>query len=173
MAIPSLPGNLSMAKQKDVSVQKDPATTPSQRFDQQLERLFDDLFRRRWPGAFGSDWPKLSLPSAEMVLPRVDVVDKNDHLLVRAELPGMSKDDIEVSVSASTITVKGSVRTEAEQDEDEYHRREIFSQVVSRTVSLPSEVDADGATATLKDGMLEVSLPKVARARRKRIDVQS
>jgi HSP20 family protein len=162
-----------MAKEKDVTVQKDNGSSPAQRFDQQIERLFDDFFRRRWPSSLGFDWPKLSAAPTETALPRADVIDKEDHILVRAELPGMSKDDIEVSVSDNTITLKGSIRKEEEKDEGEYHRREIYSQVVSRTISLPSEVDADGAKATLKDGMLEVYLPKAARAKRKRVDVQS
>jgi HSP20 family protein len=106
-------------------------------------------------------------------MPRVDVLDKEDHLVVRAELPGMTKDDIDVSVTDDSITIKGSLRKEQETDEGEYHRREIHSSTISRTVALPGEVDADGATAQLKDGMLEVKLPKSARATRKRVDVQS
>lgn len=160
-----------MAKEKEVSVQKSQESTP-QRFDQQVERLFDDFFRRRWPSPFGFDWPKFGA-AAELPMPRVDVVDKSDHLLVRVELPGMTKDDIEVSVSDNSITLKGSMRKEEDKEEGEYHRREIFSQVVARTVALPSEVDAEGARAQLKDGLLEVTIPKVARAKRKRVEVQS
>lgn len=163
-----------MAKEKDkeVAVQKSSESLP-QRFDQQIERLFDDFFRRRWPRPFGFEWPSSASLPAEPALPRVDVVDKEDHVLVRAELPGMSKEDIDVSVTDNTITIKGSVRKEEQKEEGEYHRREIYSSTVSRTVSLPSEVDAEGATAQLKDGMLEVTLRKSARAKRTRVEVQS
>jgi len=162
-----------MAKDKDIAVQKAPESSAPQRFDQQIERVFDDFFRRRWPRPFGFDWPASATAAAETAVPKVDVIDKEDHLLVRAELPGMTKDDIEVSVSDNAITLKGSLRKDAETTEGEYHRREIYSSFVSRTVALPSEVDADGATAQLKDGMLEVKLPKVARAKRKRVEVQA
>jgi HSP20 family protein len=161
-----------MAKDKEVAVKKASESLP-QRFDQQIERMFDDFFRRRWPRPFGLDWPGTADAPAEPALPRVDVVDKEDHLLVRAELPGMTKDDIDVSVTDDSITIKGSVRKEAATDEGDYHRREIYSSTVARTVALPNEVDPDGATAQLKDGMLEVRLPKSARAQRKRLDVQS
>jgi len=161
-----------MAKDKEVAVQKASESLP-QRFDQQFERVFDDFFRRRWPRPFGFDWPSSAGTTTETMLPRIDVIDKEDHLVVRAELPGMTKDDIELSVSDNAITVKGSIRKEEEKDEGEYHRREIYSQTVARTVALPSEVDAEGASARMKDGMLEVTLPKVARAKRKRVDIQS
>jgi HSP20 family protein len=161
-----------MAKDKEVSVQKTSEASPA-RFDQQIERMFDDFFRRRWPRPFSFDWPSFANAPAEPAVPRVDVIDKEDHLLVRAELPGMTKDDIDVSVTDDSITIKGSVRKEESKDEGDYHRREIYSSTVSRTVALPGEVDAEGATAQLKDGMLEVKLPKSARAKRKRVDVQS
>lgn len=161
-----------MAKDKEISVQKTSESLP-QRFDQQIERMFDDFFRRRRPRPFGFDWPSFANAPAEPLMPRVDVLDKEDHLVVRAELPGMTKDDIDVSVTDDSITIKGSLRKEQETDEGEYHRREIHSSTISRTVALPGEVDADGATAQLKDGMLEVKLPKSARATRKRVDVQS
>jgi HSP20 family protein len=160
-----------MAKDKEVSVKKAGESVP-QRFDQQIEGLFDDFFQRRWPRPFGLDWPSFGA-RLETQVPRVDVVDKEDHVLVRAELPGMTKDDIEVSVSDSTLTVKGSVHKEEEQDEGEYHRREIVSQVVSRTITLPCEVDGEGAKARLSEGMLEVTIPKAPRSKRTKIEIGS
>jgi HSP20 family protein len=159
-----------MAKDKQVPV-KQAGEVPPQRFDQQVERLFEDFFNHRWLrpfSGFGSGETPLGSRT-----PRVDVVDRDNDLLVRAEMPGMAKDDIDVSVSDNTITLKGSVRKEQEEDEGDYHRREIFSSYVSRTVSLPCAVDGDRAKARLKDGMLEVTLPKAETARRKRIDVES
>lgn len=158
-----------MAKDKDVPVKQSAETSP-QRFDQQIERLFEDFFNRRWLRPF-SDWP--GLERLDTKLPRIDVVDRENELVVRAELPGMSKDDIDVSVSDDTITLKGSSRKEEEKDEDNYHRREIVSSFISRTLPLPCEVDGERAKAQLKDGMLEVTLPKVEKAKRKRIQVES
>jgi len=158
-------------RKQDIPVQRGPDAMP-QRFDQQVERLFDDFFRRRWPRPFSFEWPSFA-GTAENAMPRIDVIDKEDHLLVRAELPGMTKDEIEVSVTANAVMLKGATRREEKSGEGEYHRREIYSASVARTIALPTEVDADGATATLKDGMLEVSVPKSSRAARRRIEVTS
>ena len=157
-------------KKQEVQVQRAPESIP-QRFDQQVERLFDDFFRRRWPRPFSFEWPSFASTS-ENALPRTDVIDKEDHLLVRAELPGMTRDDIEVSVTANAVMLKGSTQREEKSSEGEYHRREIYSSSIQRTIPLPTEVDADGATATLKDGMLEVKVPKSSRAARRRIEVK-
>ena len=159
-------------EEKEVAVKK--GTEPREtRFDLHLERLFDDFFRRRWTRPLLHDWSALTpeLPDADA--PRVDVLDKGEHLLVRAELPGISKEDIEVSVTGNSISLKGSSRKEEEHEEGAYHRREISSAFISRTVTLPNEVDPDGAKAQLRDGMLEVTLPKSARARQKRVEVEA
>ncbi|MFW6093014.1 MAG: Hsp20/alpha crystallin family protein [Pseudomonadota bacterium] len=159
-----------MARDKDVPVKKGGESSPA-RFDQQIERLFEDFFNRRWLRPF-TDWPDAET-RLDTRTPRVDVVDRESEVVLRAEMPGMTKDDIDVSVSDGSVTLKGSSRKEQETDEDDYHRREIVSSYVSRTVPLPSEVDADQCRAQLKDGMLEVTLPKAEKSRRKRIQVES
>jgi HSP20 family protein len=156
-----------MAKDKEVAVKRSRDVAP-QRLDQQIERLFEDFLGRRWLRPFGGAGPEFDTNA-----PRVDIVDRDSDVLVRAEMPGMAKDDIEVSVSDSSITVKGSMRKEEEQEEGDYHRREIVSSFVSRTLPLPCDVDGERAKARLKDGMLEITLPKSEKAKRKRIDVES
>jgi HSP20 family protein len=162
-----------MAKGKDVSVQRTEERAPA-RFDREIERLFDDFFSRRWLRPFSFDWP--SLPRlAEVELPKVDVLEQDDSVVVRAEMPGIDKDNIEVSVSDGSITLKGSARSEAEEkkEEGEYYRREISSRYLSRTVALPCEVDSEQAKAQLKDGVLEVTIPKSTRAKRRKIEIES
>lgn len=160
-----------MAKEKSVPV-KSTSQAPARRFDDQLEALFSDFFNRRWPRPFGFDWPRFESGLAE-ALPPMDVVDRDNEVLVRAELPGMSREDLEVTVSDDTLTIKGQSRREEEKEDGDYHRREIVSRSVSRTVSLPGPVNGDGAKAELKDGVLEITLPKAERAKRKRIDIAS
>jgi HSP20 family protein len=160
-----------MAKEKSVPV-KSSTRAPARRFDDQLEALFSDFFSRRWPRPFSADWPRFESSFAE-ALPPVDVVDRDNEVLVRAEIPGIAREDLEVSVSDDTLTIKGQSRREEEKDNGDYHRREIVSRSVSRTVSLPGPVDGDSAKAQLKDGVLEITLPKAERAKRKRIDVES
>jgi HSP20 family protein len=159
-----------MAKEKEVPVKKE-ESTPA-RFDQQMEHLFEDFFNRRWLRPFSSDWPAWST-KLETKTPKVDVVDRETEVFVKAELPGFNKDEIEVNVTGNSITVKGSARKEEEKDADNYHQREIVSSFVSRTVPLPCEVDGDNAKAKLKDGMLEVTIPKAKGAQTKRIEIES
>jgi HSP20 family protein len=159
-----------MAKEKSVSVKTAPSA-PARRLDDQIEALFSDFFNRRWPRPFGIDWPRIE-SGLDNGMPKLDVVDRDAEVLVRAEIPGFAREDLEISVSDDTITIKGQSRTEEEKEDGDYHRREIVSRSVSRTVALPGPVDGDRAKAQLKDGMLEVTLPKVERARRKRINVE-
>ncbi|MEZ5557887.1 MAG: Hsp20/alpha crystallin family protein [Pseudomonadales bacterium] len=167
-------------RDKDVAVKSEKARPPATA-DQRFEQLFDEFFNRRWPSLFGSRWPSLRWPELESLssatldaqTPKVDVIDRENEVLVRAELPGIAKEDIDVSVSDNTVTIKGSSRKETESDKDQYHRREIVSSYVSRTVPLAAEVNGDAARATLKDGLLEVTIPKVEKSKRKRIEIQS
>ncbi|MFU8813980.1 MAG: Hsp20/alpha crystallin family protein [Pseudomonadales bacterium] len=159
-----------MAKDKDVAVRQSGEGSP-QRLDQQVERVFEDFFNRRWLRPW-MDWSLAESPLSTRA-PRVDVMDRDSEVVVRAEMPGMSKDDIDISVSDNTVTLKGSTRKEEEKDEGDYHRREIVSSYVSRTVPLPCDVNGDQAKARLKEGMLEITLPKAEKAKRKRIEVES
>jgi HSP20 family protein len=101
----------------------------------------------------------------------MDVVDGADAFTVRAELPGVAAKDVEVSVSDNTITIKGPCSHEETRQEGDYWQREIHEGASTRTLSLPSHVDADRASAKLKDGLLEVTLPKAEQAKRQRIAV--
>ncbi len=166
------------AKGKNVSVSQE-SKVPARAFDQYFDQLLENFFSRRWPRRMAwplEGWPDLEQMGAklpEAKAPSVDVVDRESEVLVRAELPGIKKDDIELSVSNNTITIKGSTREETESDKDQYHRREIVSSFVSRTVPLGCEVDGDRAQARLNDGLLEVTIPKTQGAQRKRIEIRS
>jgi len=159
-----------MGKEKEVPVLRSAESFP-QRFEHEFERVFDDFFRRRWPRALSFDWPQLPGLSRENGAPRMDVVDGADAFTVRAELPGVAAKDVEVSVSDNTITVKGTCSHEETRQEGDYWQREIHEGASTRTLSLPSHVDADRASAKLKDGLLEVTLPKAEQAKRQRIAV--
>jgi HSP20 family protein len=91
---------------------------------------------------------------------------------VKAELPGMSKSDIEVTVSDSTLTLKGEKKKEEEVKEKEYYRCERAYGSFLRTVDLPAEVKAEGVKAIFKDGVLEIRLPKSEKAKQKEVRVQ-
>ncbi|RMD78787.1 MAG: Hsp20/alpha crystallin family protein [Gammaproteobacteria bacterium] len=139
-------------------------------FDE-MERLMESFFPRGWlrPLRMGlPEWP--SLP--EVRIPPVDVIDRDEEVVVRAELPGVKKEDLEVSVADNTVTIRGRVQREEKQEEGEYYRAETARGEFTRTVLLPAEVDPEGAKARFQDGVLELTLPKVAKARRRTIPVE-
>ncbi len=151
------------AKGKGVAVTPRSSVVPD--FDHELERFFG----RRWPRLF--DWPDLG-GRLESAAPKVDVIDRDSEVCVRAELPGFRKEDIEVSLSDSAVTIKATSTEETGKEEGDFHRKEIRRDFVSRTVALPSEVDGTRAVAKLNDGVLEITAPKVERARRQTVEIR-
>lgn len=103
--------------------------------------------------------------------PAVDVVQDKDNVFVKAELPGMKKEDIDISFEDGILTICGERKEEAEVREGEAYRSERFFGKFHRTVSLPTKVDAEKISAAYKDGILTVQLPKAAEAKAKQIDV--
>jgi HSP20 family protein len=108
-------------------------------------------------------------------LPRVkvDVAEKNGAYKVTAELPGVKKDDIAVSIDGSQVTLTAEVKQEKEASQDErvLHTERVFGKV-TRSFTLPQEVDEAKAEAKFRDGVLELTLPKKAAAQRKQISIQ-
>jgi HSP20 family protein len=106
-----------------------------------------------------------------MNAPAVEVSDTTDTVVVKAQVPGVSKEQIQVTVREGALTIKGETKAEEQQEEKNYLRREFHYGAFTRTVPLPAEVQAEKATAHLKDGMLEITIPKSAEARVKAIPV--
>jgi HSP20 family protein len=123
---------------------------------------------RRWPRAFGWD-----LPVAERseFAPNVDVIDRDDEVVVRAEVPGFRKEDVEVSVSGNMLTLSGETGSEEREEKGNYYRCEISRGAFSRSLTLPTEVDESKAKASMKDGMLELTLPRVEKSKRRIITI--
>jgi len=131
-----------------------------------MDRLFDDFLGRRWLRPAG--WERFAeLPG----FPSVDVIDRDDEVLVRADVPGYKKEDIDISVSNSTLTIKGETKTEEKEEKGDYYRCEISRGAFSRMVPLPAEVDDAKAKASMKDGVLELTLPKLEKSKRHSIAI--
>lgn len=131
-------------------------TTP---FDD-IDRLFDRMNRRFADFDYGFDEGNRFDGVTHMGGMRMDVVDDGDEILVVADLPGFDKEEITLSVTEKALTISAT-REQDESDESEaYVRRERSSESVRRTVSLPSMVDSDEASASYKNGVLTVTLPK-------------
>lgn len=149
-------------KSSEVAVRREPAARPLTPFEE-LEQLMEAFFPRpAWmrPMWERPMWGEL-MASMEARLPKMDVIDREGEIVVRAELPGLSKDEVEVSLIGDELVIKGASRHEKVADEKgRYHRREISTQSFARSITLPAEVDAEKASSSFKDGVLELILPK-------------
>jgi HSP20 family protein len=152
---------------KKGEIQKAPSRmlSPFEGFD----RMFDEFLGRGWMRPFRRDW--LAFPEFEMTMPKVDVIDRDEEVVVRAEVPSVKKEDIEISISGNMVTIKGETKKEEKEEKGDYYRSEISRGSFSRMVSLPAEVDEAKAKAALKDGVLELTLPKLEKAKRRTIKV--
>lgn len=103
--------------------------------------------------------------------PALDVFEEKDNFVVKAELPGMKKEDIEVSFQNGSLSISGERKSETQHEEAEVYRAERFFGRFQRTVTLPASVAADKVKAAYKEGVLTVTLPKTEEAKPKQIDV--
>ena len=127
-----------------------------------MEQIFGDTFGEEEDGgmALGA-WN-----------PRVNMYEKGDNILIDAELPGIKKEDIDVTVEEHQVTLRGERKEEKETKKEEYYRKERLYGSFARSFTLPSNVAADKVDATYKDGVLHVTLPKTEEAKGKHISVK-
>jgi HSP20 family protein len=128
-------------------------------------RLFDDRFDRIIERAFGRDRQAPWMPA-------MDVYETDEKVVVTVELPGIKAEDVEVSVEDATLTVSGTRGFTSEVTEESYHRIERRYGSFSRAVSLPPQVDTGKVEARFEDGVLAVEVPKVEKARPKKIQIK-
>jgi HSP20 family protein len=105
--------------------------------------------------------------------PPVDIFEKNDHLVIRAEIPGVNKDDLDVRIENGVLTLHGERKQETEVKEENAYRMERIYGTFTRSFSLPTTVDAGKIAATYKDGILEVTVPKAETAKPKKVDIRA
>lgn len=159
-------------KQTKQDIQKAQPTQALSPFEE-MDRLFDTYFSRGWLSPFRWTTPKWSETTApfEGKMPNVDVIDRDKEIVVKAELPGVDKKDIDISVTKDAVTIKGTTSHEEKEEKGDYYRCEISHGSYSRTVALPANVDEEKAKAKFKDGILEISIPKTGEAKRKTIKI--
>jgi HSP20 family protein len=138
-----------------------------------LDRWFDDMLSRRWLNPFDVKFPRFPVTNfpLSMEMPKIDIIENDNEIKVNAALPGVKKEDLDVSLTHQTVTIKSSTRQEEKQESGEYYRREISRGEFQRTVSLPCQVDSDQAKASFKDGILEIVIPKLEKMQRKSIEI--
>ncbi len=128
----------------------------------EMNKLFDDFFGR----------PVLRTEWTEGVWsPSVDVSEDKDNVIIKAEMPGMNKDDVKISIQDGVLTLKGEKRQEKEEKDKNYHRVERNYGSFCRSFQLPTSVKSDKVKASYKDGMLSIALPKTEEVKPKEIPI--
>jgi len=136
---------------------------------EEMERRFEDILGRP---SLPSVWRRI--PMVEMGwTPAIEVFEKEDKFVVKTELPGMKEEDIDISVVGDTLTIKGERKAESEVKEEDYYCCECSYGSFSRSIAVPSNVDAKKIEASYGDGILEVSLPKAPEVKPKKIAVSA
>lgn len=146
---------------------------PQSMFDE-MERMVGNLHElfpwqgRRWGMP---PWVE-ELENRVLRLPSVDIVDHDSEVVIRAAVPGMKKEDLDLSLTDNTISLSGKISREEREEKANYVRSEIYRGDFNRTLRLPAEVVADQAKASFKDGVLEVVVPKKQPVERKAIPIE-
>ncbi|MBM3666750.1 MAG: Hsp20/alpha crystallin family protein [Actinobacteria bacterium] len=126
-----------------------------------MNRLFDRFFDGR-PANGGA---------TRRWIPAMDLVETDEDLVVRADLPGISEDDVEIEIKDNVLTVSGERKSEHEQKGEGYHRVERAFGRFARSLSLPRGVEADAVSAGFSDGVLEIRIPKPAETKPTRVEI--
>ncbi len=129
----------------------------------EIERVFD---------SFTNNWPSLDFRATGLT-PSMDIAESDKDIEITAELPGLEEKDVQVNVADDVLTIKGEKKAEKEEKDKNYHRIERSYGSFYRSLQLPSGVSADAIKATLKNGVLKVTVTKPAAAQPKKIEVKA
>jgi len=129
----------------------------------ELDRLFEHFFERG----------PLTMGDGGMFEPAIEIADTNDSIMVKAQVPGVSKEDLHLDIMDDCLTLKGEIKDEETTEGKRFHRKEFRYGSFARTIPLPAAVKADQATAQLKDGVLTITIPKGEQAKMKQIPIQT
>lgn len=129
---------------------------------ERIRQGLDELSR-----AFISEVPK----ARATVFPPLNVYEDTDCLIIKAELPGVKAEDLDISIEGDTLTLQGKRKPRKEDEKISYHRREIETGNFSRAIALPTKVDMEDISAKLKNGILVITLQKAAEVKPRRISV--
>lgn len=127
-----------------------------------INRIFGDVYTRQ----------QEDLGQRGAWLPAVDIFETGDQaIVIKAEVPGVSRDDIDIRVEHNTLTLRGERKRDVEVSNDQYHRVERSYGAFSRTFALPTRVDTEAVKAEVKDGVLTITLPVKAEARPRQVEI--
>jgi len=139
-----------------------------------MRRFMEDIEQQWGQSRMGRGGQGMAAAGSEFFAPPIEVLERDGHLVVRAELPGLTKDDVQVEVTEETLTIEGERRAEHEERQGGFFRSERRYGTFCRHIPLPEGVNAEQVTATFKDGILEIAMPAPQRqVRGRQIEIQS
>lgn len=117
--------------------------------------------------------PVKTKPAEEEGQLTVDVYQTDDEIIIKSTIAGVTADDLDISITNEMVTIKGNRKFEEKVKESDYYYQELYWGSFSRSIILPEEIDADKAKATMKNGILTLRLPKLAKSRVKKVRIAS
>ncbi len=142
-------------------------------FERLLPRSFGSLLHDNWLNPFRSDSPFWSAGDYwKLTGPKVDIQDRDEDILVRAEIPGVEKNDIDVKVTGSSLSIHAATKQTQKTEQESYYRQESQQTSFSRTLSLPCNVVSSAAKASYTNGVLEVVIPKQDFHKRRSVKIE-
>jgi HSP20 family protein len=140
---------------------------------EEMERLYGTIFPHGWLRPFQWGWPSWEKARSPFLhrVPAMDIVDRETEILLRAEVPGVRREDLAVSLSDNALTVRGRIERPTVGRREDYLCREMGGGEFTRVVTLPAEVDMDRVCAKLKDGVLEIVLGKCEGSKRRAVEI--
>jgi HSP20 family protein len=144
---------------------------PLSTLQQEMNRVFEDFFAQ--PLSFSRPLGLAQQGAQDVIIPVVDMKEDEQAITVTAELPGIERDNIEISVDEGVLEIRGHKSEETKREQENYHMFERSYGSFSRRVMLPSEVDSEAAEAAMQDGVLTLKLPKTGpKAGKKTISIK-
>ena len=138
-----------------------------------LEHKVENMFQGLWQNSFNREKaPDLFSYDSLTSMPKMDVVDRDKEILVKAELPGIDKKDLDISITNNQLVIKAKTYHEEKEEKGDYLKQEISKNEIYRSVLLPADVDDSKVKTSFKNGVLELTIPKQKESHRRRIEVE-
>lgn len=138
---------------------------------EEMDSYFDKFFSHPFSLMARSAWPDFTFPNVDEVSPSVDIFEEKGDIVIKAEMPGIKKEDVNVSITENTVTISGEKKQEEKVEKKDYHRLERSYGSFCRRFRLPENVNSDKARASFEEGVLVVRLPKTEESKQKQIAI--
>jgi HSP20 family protein len=134
---------------------------------EEVERWFEEAWHNPFSMMRSMMWPQSEVSGFETSSPRVDIYDRGNELVLKADLPGMKKEDLDIHLADNVLTISGETKKEEKVEKENYYRYERSHGSFFRRFELPYDIDPEHIKAHMEDGVLEVKLPRTAEAQGK------